>query len=91
MEHSGIVKIMALNILNAVFLETFKLILLYLTRLADKKEYTVRAPCIFLTPIFSAIYVDCRAVDITDNLCPKQGNSSIFKPKILFEIKSGLK
>ena len=26
---------------------------------------------------------NCRAVSITDNLCTKQGNSSIFGPNIL--------
>ena len=38
----------------------------------------------------------CRAVSVTDNLCSKQGNSSIFESKIRglwlerFQIKSGL-
>ena len=57
MEHSGIVEILALNILYAVFLETFKLILLYLTRLADKKEYTVRARLVYFLPHFSVQFM----------------------------------
>ena len=42
---------------------------------------TVHAPlyagaCIFFTPFSLRLYI--KAVSITDNLCTKQGNSSIF-------------
>ena len=49
--------------------------------------YTVRAPlqpaaCIFFTPFFSAVYNQEWLFHITDNICTKQGNSSVFGPKI---------
>jgi hypothetical protein len=48
--------------------------------LRSLKQFTVRGLYIF-DPIFHCgLY--CRVVNITDNLCNKQGNSSIFGPKI---------
>jgi hypothetical protein len=36
----------------------------------------------FFTPFFTAVYTVERLDSTTDNLCTKQGNSSIFEPKI---------
>ena len=42
--------------------------------------HTVYRALYFLLHFYSDLY--CKAVSITDSVCTKQGNSSIFEPKI---------